>query len=127
MDDQETNASASKKPKLSHEDETDKNQMAIAGPSNEQTSPKIFKLDVDCFDEIFEYFSLEDLDSFGQTCKAMHKLTGEYFKRNYPHGKIQLKNYKPELDRIGRKYSSTTNRRQDSINIFEMSNSGAGI
>lgn len=45
--------------------------------------PKIFKLDVDCFDEIFEYLSLDDLHSFGQTCKTMQQVTGEYFKRNY--------------------------------------------
>ncbi|XP_055306451.1 uncharacterized protein LOC129570762 [Sitodiplosis mosellana] len=49
----------------------------------ESDSPKIFKLDIDCFDEIFEYLSLEDLHSFGQTCKTMQQVTGQYFKRNY--------------------------------------------
>lgn len=46
-------------------------------------TPKVFKLDIDCFDEIFEYLSLRDLHSFGQTCKTMERVTGEYFKRNY--------------------------------------------
>lgn len=51
--------------------------------TKECVSPKIFKLDIDCFDEIFEYLSLKDLDSFGKTCKTMQQVTGEYFKRNF--------------------------------------------
>ncbi|XP_055303129.1 uncharacterized protein LOC129568836 isoform X2 [Sitodiplosis mosellana] len=47
-----------------------------------QSSP-IFKLTVDCCDEIFEYLSLKDLHSFGHTCRAMQKVAGEYFKQNY--------------------------------------------
>lgn len=45
--------------------------------------PEIFKLNVDCLDEIFEYLSLKDLHSFGQTCRAMQKVSGEYYKLNY--------------------------------------------
>ncbi|XP_031639145.1 uncharacterized protein LOC116351204, partial [Contarinia nasturtii] len=61
----------------------DGNEDADAGPSNEESTPKIFKLNTDCFDETFEYLSLKDLHSFGQTCKRMNKVAGEYFKRNY--------------------------------------------
>lgn len=43
----------------------------------------IFKLTIDCCDEIFEYLSLKDLHSFGSTCKAMQKVAGEYFKQNF--------------------------------------------
>lgn len=46
-------------------------------------NPEIFKLTVDCFDEIFDYVSLQDVCSFGQTCKRMQKVAGDYFKRNY--------------------------------------------
>ncbi|XP_031635597.1 uncharacterized protein LOC116348668 [Contarinia nasturtii] len=46
-------------------------------------TPKIFKLNIDCFDEIFEYLDVKDLHSFGQTCKRMNKVAGEYFKQNY--------------------------------------------
>ncbi|XP_055306450.1 uncharacterized protein LOC129570761 [Sitodiplosis mosellana] len=59
------------------------NGSAITRPSNKESSPKIFKLTIDCFDEIFEYLSLKDLHSFGQTCKTMQKVAGEYFKQNY--------------------------------------------
>ncbi|XP_055306452.1 uncharacterized protein LOC129570763 [Sitodiplosis mosellana] len=74
---------ASKKKRLSDEsNDDDQNQTAAAGPSNRPASPPIFKLTVDCCDEIFDYWSTKDLHSFGQTCKAMQKVAGEYFKRN---------------------------------------------
>ena len=63
----ETKAVAAKRPKLSHEVELDKNQPPIVGSSNEQpplSQPKIFKLDIDCIDEIFEYLSSQDLVNF---------------------------------------------------------------
>lgn len=47
------------------------------------TWPKIFNLNIDCIEGILEYLSLEDINSFGQTCRHMHKVTGAYFKRNY--------------------------------------------
>lgn len=43
----------------------------------------IFRLNTDCFDEIFDYLSAEDLLSFGQTCKTMQNVVGNYFKSNY--------------------------------------------
>lgn len=55
----------------------DQHQMVIAGPSNRQTAP-IFMLNVDCCDEIFDYLSIKDLHSFGQTSNV----AGEYFKKN---------------------------------------------
>lgn len=51
--------------------------------SNKQMSTPIFKLDTDCCDEIFEYLTLKDLNSLGQTCRALQKVVGEYFGRNY--------------------------------------------
>ncbi|XP_031632862.1 uncharacterized protein LOC116346793 [Contarinia nasturtii] len=64
---------------------------AIAGPSNQPSSssstgdqkPKIFKLNGDCFGEIFEYLQLIDLYRFGQTCKKMQQVAGAYFRQNY--------------------------------------------
>ncbi|XP_031635570.1 uncharacterized protein LOC116348651 [Contarinia nasturtii] len=52
-------------------------------------TPKIFKLNTDCFDEIFEYLDVKDLYSFGRTCKRMNKVAGEYFKQNYSSHRIQ--------------------------------------
>ncbi|XP_031634227.1 uncharacterized protein LOC116347672 [Contarinia nasturtii] len=60
-----------------------KQSQAIVGDSSDLESSKIFKLNIDCFDEIFEYLSMKDLHSFGQTCKRMNKVAGEYFKRNH--------------------------------------------
>lgn len=54
----------------------------IVVPSNHELSD-IFNLNIDCFNELFDYLSLQDLSSFGQTCKKFQKFTGEYFKRNY--------------------------------------------
>ncbi|XP_055309894.1 uncharacterized protein LOC129573428 [Sitodiplosis mosellana] len=45
--------------------------------------PNIFKLDVNCFNEIFDYLSLKDLCSIGQSCREMQRIAGEYFMRNY--------------------------------------------
>ncbi|XP_031638190.1 uncharacterized protein LOC116350525 [Contarinia nasturtii] len=72
-----------KKSTLSHSHNQSHNADAIAGPSNDESPPKIFKLNIDCFDEIFEYLNVKDLHSFGQTCKRMNKVAGEYFKQNY--------------------------------------------
>ncbi|XP_031639424.1 uncharacterized protein LOC116351463 isoform X1 [Contarinia nasturtii] len=69
--------------KLSQPDDQNGIFTAGSGPSNVESPPKIFKLSIDCFDEIFEYLNLKDLHSFGQTCKRMNKVTGEYFKQNY--------------------------------------------
>ncbi|XP_031637154.1 uncharacterized protein LOC116349727 [Contarinia nasturtii] len=45
--------------------------------------PPIFKLINDCWEEIFDWLSLEELHSFGRTCKHFQRLTGEYFKWKY--------------------------------------------
>lgn len=50
---------------------------------NSDAVPSIFKLNVDCLDKIFDYLSVGDLQSFGQTCKTMQQVTGAYFKINY--------------------------------------------
>ncbi|XP_055303090.1 uncharacterized protein LOC129568812 isoform X2 [Sitodiplosis mosellana] len=55
----------------------------VAGPSSAESPPSIFKLTIDCCDEIFEYLSLVDLNSLGQTCMAMQKVGGEYYRRNF--------------------------------------------
>lgn len=52
-------------------------EIPLPGP------PQIFKLTVDCFDEIFDFLSLTELDNFGQTCRRMQRVAGQYFKQNY--------------------------------------------
>lgn len=43
----------------------------------------LFKLNIDCLDRIFDYLSVKDLHSIGQTCKALQQAAGEYFKLNH--------------------------------------------
>lgn len=62
-------------------DRTLSERAAIVGANEE--CPRIFKLNIDCFDEIFNYLLTCDLLAFGQTCKTMQHVVGEYFKENY--------------------------------------------
>lgn len=75
------------------------NEIAIIGLNRE---PQIFNLNIDCFDEIFDYFSLKDLHFFAQTCRAMQKVAGEYFKWNF----FANDYYRIEGDGIYTTYSS---------------------
>ncbi|XP_055303133.1 uncharacterized protein LOC129568837 isoform X3 [Sitodiplosis mosellana] len=74
--------SSAKKQKLIDRMATDHHQAVVALVPNED-SPRIFKLNIDCFDEIFDYLSTADLLGIGQTCKTMQQVVGEYFKENY--------------------------------------------
>lgn len=77
--------SAAKQQKLADAWNEVQNHTVIASQSRSLrsvSSPPIFKLTVDCCDDIFDYLSTKDLYSFGRTCKAMHKVAGQYFKRN---------------------------------------------
>lgn len=74
-----------KKPKL--DVDGIQNEILDAGPSNEQPLASIFKLDVDCFEELFEWLSLGNLRfSLRQTCKRMQEIVDYYIQLNYPRG-----------------------------------------
>lgn len=51
--------------------------------AKDSSSPSIFKLDIDCCEELFEYLPLADLHSLGQTCKRMYQYTGYFVRENY--------------------------------------------
>ncbi|XP_055303132.1 uncharacterized protein LOC129568837 isoform X2 [Sitodiplosis mosellana] len=74
-----------KKQRLTKENSTDadESKSEITSASSKELASKIFKLNADCFDEIFEYLSLKDLHSFSQTCRALQKVSGEYYKLNW--------------------------------------------
>lgn len=67
--------SVAKKPKLSNENQQNQASVAVS-------SAEIFRLNSDCFDQIFEYLSIDHVSTLGQTCKKMQKLCGEYLKHN---------------------------------------------
>lgn len=61
------------------------NTTAIVGTSsNNESQPKLFKLNVDCFEDVFEWFSLKELLVFRQTCKRMKAVVDYYIKLKYP-------------------------------------------
>lgn len=59
------------------------NPQTIVGRLNDDSSSKIFKLDIDCFEEVFDYLSFEDLLSFGETCKKLQTFVAGYNKVNF--------------------------------------------
>lgn len=64
--------------------DADGNKIGLANIANKHVNETtFFKLNTDCSDEIFEYSCIKDLHSFGQTCKTLQKVAGEYFKTNH--------------------------------------------
>lgn len=58
------------------------NLLAAAGISG-KPQLSIFKMIADCWYEVFDFLSMEDVHSFGQTCKAFQQIAGEYFQWKY--------------------------------------------
>lgn len=52
--------------------------------TNESSVTQLFKLNVDCFEHLFEWFSLAELLIFRSTCKRMKAVANYYIKLNYP-------------------------------------------
>ncbi|XP_031621914.1 uncharacterized protein LOC116339964 [Contarinia nasturtii] len=82
---QNANESGPSAKKMKPNDE-DNNPAAVNG---EQQLADIFKLNIDCFEEVFDYLSLGDLANLGQTCKRMQRIAGHCFQLNY--GAAQIK------------------------------------
>lgn len=81
----------SKRQKLN---ELDENEIADALDVQYQQSPDIFKLDGIGYDDLFEWLSIKDLDSLGQTCKQMHRITGLHFHKNFKKSELICENKK---------------------------------
>lgn len=54
--------------------------------------PAIFKLNVDCLHNIFEWISLTDLISIAGTCKRLHQAAGDFFRWNSVSREITIRN-----------------------------------
>lgn len=73
--------------------ETDKPQQKVTSNKNEssfavdsislQKQSSAFNLNIDGWEEIFDWLSLADLHAFGQTCKIFQQVTGKYFEWKY--------------------------------------------
>lgn len=51
----------------------------------DQPNLKFIKVNVDCWEKIFDYLSLSDIISMSSTCLRMQKIGGRYFRENF-HG-----------------------------------------
>lgn len=51
--------------------------------ASKEKPPDIFKLNIVCFHEIFEWLSLYELVNVGQTCKHLQHMAGVYFQITY--------------------------------------------
>lgn len=60
-----------------------RHQNSIKDILNQAALPAIFKLNIDCFYEIFDWLSLKDLISIANTCKRMQRIAGQFFQLNY--------------------------------------------
>lgn len=61
----------------------DMNAIAASEASNNQYRPQIFKLNVDCFEYLFEWLSLKELLKLRCTCKPIKLIVEYYIKLNY--------------------------------------------
>lgn len=69
--------------------------------------PKIFILNIDCFDEIFDYLPAEALLSLGQTCRIMNQVIGGYVKESYSSAvKLETSDIVHRLSSINRTESA---------------------
>lgn len=50
-----------------------------------QPNLKFVKVNVDCWERIFDFLSLRDILAIGQTCQRMRQISGHYFRENF-HG-----------------------------------------
>lgn len=71
--------------------EGNQQQLVLADAPDGEQKPDVFKLDVDWFEEVFNWLSLKDLNAFGQTCERMQQVAGYYFQLKYPGAYIMCR------------------------------------
>ena len=80
MSKRKNSGKVNKKSKSQKLDDVHPNEIvALVDDQNRDLSPAIFKLNDVCSDDLFDWLSLNDLDSLGLTCDRMNRLTGNYF------------------------------------------------
>lgn len=50
-----------------------------------QPNLKFFKVNVDCWERVFDFMALCDIIAMSQTCQRMQQIAGYYFRKNF-HG-----------------------------------------
>lgn len=80
----------------------DQNEVATSATTSDDSTPKIYKLNINCFETIFDYLSLEDLSACSQTCKLMQKVAGHTLRTKYPFLRVFIDEFGDCLsDRLG--------------------------
>lgn len=77
----QSDSSGSVAKKRNNENNHHANSAAVA--VNQERSANILKLDIDCYEEAFDYFPLGDLISVGRTCKRLQQVAGHCYQQNY--------------------------------------------
>lgn len=60
------------------------NSIVVASINESSSATHLFKLNVDCFENLFEWLSFYELLAFRHTCKRMKAVVDYYIKLNYP-------------------------------------------
>lgn len=60
------------------------------GVAESPLSPAIFKLNVDCLHEVFEWLDLCEIISVAGTCKRLYHAAGAFFRWNYVSKEITM-------------------------------------
>ena len=76
------------------------NGNATIGTPNEQALSPILRLNVDCFEELFEWLSLADLRSLRQACKRLNQVVDFFIKSNYPAVRLGFGKFKFNLENL---------------------------
>lgn len=61
----------------------DEKYCGIEALNDEHRLPDIFRLNLDCFEELFDFLSLQELISVARTCKRMQRIAGHCYQQNY--------------------------------------------
>lgn len=64
--------------------QTDQDNAITADSNNEpqENSPPCLKLIADCWNHIFDFLSVRDVERMGKTCKQMYQIAGQYVLEN---------------------------------------------
>lgn len=86
MGDQSIDAEGAPNAKKLKLGEPDENQDApkVDVVEAEESATQIFKLNIECYEAVADWLSLEDLHSIGRTCKYHQRIAGDIFKKVYP-------------------------------------------
>lgn len=67
----------------------DQNKVFVVFYAADQ-QPDIFKLNIDCFEEIFDYLPFESLVNFSQTCTRFQQVAVHIYQQNYSDTLVKL-------------------------------------